>query len=763
MGTTVAVSWAFNHIATSKGRRCLVYVIGFSGTVLTFVLSDPTAMLVTVAATCLLAKCRHAIPTLLAIFFATACFLNSPFYDGVEPTERLFGFGASAICLAMLMKLANAKTLFDRVYETVQPNIEDIPGFGWSAYADGRLRFLNPKALNYVGVTAAEMSAISKIDNHSWWSKFVHPEDRDGCIDRWDHSLRTGEPIFEEQRVRRHDGTYRWMRDAAIASRDENGHIVAWFGTTVDIDDQRKAEAALLDSQTQLQQMIDTVPALIWCATAEGQPSYINTPLRIWTGIPLESTKPGDSAQFAKAIMATIHPEDRAIWKQSLEQALNSGQAFALRYRQRRHDGVYRWIDGKAEALRGHDGSIIQWYGVCLDINDQVEATEAVRKSENELRLLIDTVPSLIWLMTPEGMPYYFNKRFVDWSGLSVASALLDGDKLKMVEFIHPEDRVAVDSAIKQTIAAGKPFSHKGRLRRKDGQYRWMQSRIEPLLNEDGEIIRWYGVNLDIDDEVRAQEALRRSDERLARALRAASLSELSVSIAHELNQPLQALVANSHAFKRWLDAVPPNLDRANRTAEWIVRDADAAAQVVSRIRALFGKAVFPKHKVDVNALITDLRDLITDRLIAQAVKIEIDLDPHVPATSADRVQLEQVLLNLIRNASEAMQEKTIERQLVTISSRVRGEMIEIEVRDRGTGIIDPDKIFEPFFTTKQDGMGMGLAICHSIIEAHQGQLRAETLPGGGAAVTFSLPIRPIEANDSGNPDPWPERVAASA
>ncbi|MFC5757831.1 PAS domain-containing sensor histidine kinase [Rhizobium sp. GCM10022189] len=748
----MVISWLSANFASNASRRALTTAIGAAGVLVSALRADPNGLLLTVAATCVLAKCRYALPLHLVVCAGAALFLYSPYYDGADPAGHLLFFSICAAGLAIMLKLVNAKTLFDRVYQTHQPNIEDIPGFGWSAYPDGRLRFLNPKALDYIGVTAEEMSELSKIDDHSWWSKFVHPDDVEGCLERWRHSLSTGEPIFEEQRVRRHDGTYRWLRDSAIASRDENGNIVAWFATTVDIDDQRKAEAALRDSQNQLQRMIDTVPALIWCAQPDGRPSYINRQLAKWTGISIPCEEPSDANQFSSAILDSIHPEDRDRWKATLDRSFRNGESFALSYRQRRHDGVYRWIDGKAEPLKDGDGNILQWYGVCLDVNDQIDALEAVRKSENELRLLVDTVPSLIWLMTPDGTPYYFNARFVEWSGPAMAKAVLEGDAAALSDFVHPDDRAAVDAVVRRTIAAGKPLSHKGRLKHKDGQYRWMQSRVEPLRDQSGNIVRWYGVNLDIDDEVRAQEALRRSDERLARALRAASLSELSVSIAHELNQPLQALVANSHAFQRWLNATPPNMEKANRTAEWIVRDADAAAQVVSRIRALFGKAVFPRHKVDLNGLVTEVRDLIADKLVSNKVKIDLQLSESLPVTSADRIQLEQVLLNLLRNASEAMHELDPRDQIVTVTTRVAGgDFIEVEVRDRGAGISDPDKIFEPFFTTKQDGMGMGLAICRSIMEAHQGKLKAITLPEGGAAITFSLPIRPVEANDDEN------------
>lgn len=737
------------RLTSSKKRLVTALAIGSIGMLLAWFFADPSGMLIAMAAVWICTGWRTGLAALLMGCLLTVAVVLSPAYTGNDGPARLAVFTVSTMALWFFISVFKPQSLFDRVYENIQPNIEDIPGFGWSAYPDGRLRFLHPKALDYIGVTAEEMSRIAKLDNHSWWSMFVHPDDVEGCMARWEHNLQTGEPIFEEQRVRRFDGTYRWLRDSAVASRDEHGRITAWFATTVDIDDQRKAEAALRESRQQLQQMIDTVPALIWCANPAGETSYINKPLMHWTGISVESIDLLDTKRFAKAIMETIHPDDRELFQASLSHAFKSGERFALKYRQRRFDGAYRWIDGKAEPLRDAGGQIIQWYGVCLDIHDEMEAHEAARQREAELRLIVDTVPSLIWLMTPEGLPCYFNKRFSEWAGLSegdIHSKTLE-QVASQAELVHPEDRAMVAEAFKQAIAAGEPLNHKGRLRHKDGQYRWIDSRIEPLRDENGRIIRWYGVNLDIDDEVRAQEALRQSDERLARALRAASLSELSVSIAHELNQPLQAVVANANAFRRWLNAEPPNLERALRSADWIVRDADAAADVVSRIRALFGKTTYPRTTVDLNSLIGNACELIADKLTSNKVKLDIDLDPFLPVTSADHVQLEQVVLNLVRNGIEAMQDIEPRARILRIESRLRDDdTVEVEVRDRGIGIGDPERIFEPFYTTKQDGMGMGLAICRSIIESHGGRLWAENSLHVGASITFSLPVRDIEA-----------------
>ncbi|WP_312948498.1 PAS domain-containing protein [Agrobacterium sp.] len=735
------------RLSRLSSKRQLTALIGTGGLLLAITTSNPAGAVLTTIAIYLLTPLRHAILLQLIICFLAGSYLFGAHESTIGAFFDIMMFTTCVVTINILLEWVNARSRLRRINPAIEFISDTTPGFSWSTHPDGRLRYINSRVLGYLGVTSHEINELARLLGPTWWYKFVHPDDIDRCVDRWSHCLASGESFNEEQRIRRHDGTYRWLRESAIASRDGNGNIIGWFASSEDIDDDKKAETAIRNNQHLLQQMIDTIPALIWRASADGVPSYINNPLIAWTGVSFDHNSSGDANRFAVAIAETIHPEDHIVWREALETARKTGTPFDLRYRQKRHDGVYRWIDGKAEPLRDSAGTIVQWCGVCLDITDQIEASQAARRSEQELRLLVDTVPSLIWLMTPNGLPYYFNKPFVDWSGQSIAAAVQDGDTSQLINFVHPEDRAGVEDLIKTAINSGVAFSHKGRLRRKDGEYRWMHSRAQPLRNEDGKIVRWYGVNFDIDDEVRAQEALRRSDERLSHSLRLTSLSELSISIAHELNQPLQALVANSHALQRWLDADPPNFDRAYKTAKCIVKDADTAAQVVSRIRALFGKNTFSRQRIDVNRLVADVCGLIADKLSSGSAKIHTLFGDNLPATSGNQVQLEQVLINLIRNASDAMQSIKGDH-IITISTILKGtDLIEVEVRDTGPGIAHPEKIFAPFFTTKKDGMGMGLAICRSIIEGHQGQLRAETLKGGGAAVAFSIPVRSVEVS----------------
>ncbi|MGX5850050.1 PAS domain-containing sensor histidine kinase [Mesorhizobium sp. PL10] len=612
------------ELTSSHQRRVVAAAIGAASVLLAWFAHEPSSLLVAVTAVCICVGWQAGLASVVVASLLAAVILLSPAHGAGNSPVQLAAFVAGAFGLWVVVKIFRTISFYDRVYQGSGFNFTDTPGLGWSAYPDGRLRFLNSAALEYVGVTAEEMREIMNADDFSWWRRFVHADDVETSMAQWRHSLETGEPMIEEKRLRRFDGTYRWFRDTGVASRDERGRIVGWYGHTEDIDDRRKAEAAL-------------------------------------------------------------------------------------------------------------------------------------RQSERELGLLVDTVPTMIWLMTPAGLPYYFNKRFVDWAGIDSAKEIPRGTRQfgSHVELFHPDDRAAVKAVFQKSFARGEPLQHKARLCRKDGVYRWIDSRFEPLRDEDGTILRWYGVNFDVDDEVRAQESLRLADERLALALRAASLSELSVSIAHELNQPLQAVVANAGAFQRWLNADPPNFNHASRVAQKIIRNADAAAQVISRIRALFSKTEGEPHAIDLNAVIHEVCDLLGDRLASSSVKLDLQLDPRLPATAADHVQMEQVVLNLVRNGIESMQDVSINaRSLRIVSRRQDDGTVEVEVRDRGRGLSDLERIFDAFYTTKPDGMGMGLAICRSIVEAHCGRLWAENLETGGASVTFSLPVRAADSTKT----PLPRR-----
>lgn len=266
----------------------------------------------------------------------------------------------------------------------------------------------------------------------------------------------------------------------------------------------------------------------------------------------------------------------------------------------------------------------------------------------------------------------------------------------------------------------------------------------------DGRVMQFFGLEVDIDDTAKLAEALRDAQEKLAQASRIAAVAELSASIAHELNQPLQAVVAHGRACLRWLSAKPPNIDEARLSAEHVVRDGGAAADVVSRIRALFNHTAPEMVDLDINKLILQVCTLMADDIQRNAVSLETTLTEDVPKIRADTVQIQQVLVNLVRNSIEALAATTERPKLLLIRSRRDGKSVVIDVEDRGTGFADLEKLFEPFFTTKQTGMGIGLAICRTIIAAHAGHIWAVRNEIRGVTFSFSLPIESSNATRDG-------------
>jgi signal transduction histidine kinase len=238
------------------------------------------------------------------------------------------------------------------------------------------------------------------------------------------------------------------------------------------------------------------------------------------------------------------------------------------------------------------------------------------------------------------------------------------------------------------------------------------------------------------------EEALATARSELARATKLTTVAELSAAMAHEVNQPLAAVASSASACLRWLSAAQPNLERARLSAERVVRDADSASQIVNRVCRLFAHSPPEMIPLNVNEVVEEVGQLMLDEASGRSVSIETDLDRELPRVRADRVQIQQVIVNLARNGIEAMEATIDMPKVLSVRSKREGiHSIRVEVCDRGSGVQDPENVFKPFFTTKKTGMGMGLPICRSIIEAHQGKLWVTRNEGCGATFCFTLPV----------------------
>jgi PAS domain S-box-containing protein len=634
--------------------------------------------------------------------------------------------------LALLTLRQSVEALRDRERELSQL-VDALPVHIWSWTPAGELDYVNKRSLEDLGLSKANFEDTIQVAQ-----KLVHPEDAPEVLRASASCLKTGDAFMMRYRRRWKDGNYRWIEARAQPLRDQDGAIVHWYQVSIDIDDQVQAEEALKSSKRQLEQMIDAMPFNILSFAASGEMTYTSKRYLDDVGSPTADIKDFDA--LARDV---AHPDDFPTMSQRASDDFATGQPFVNRFRRRNKQGVYRWIEARAQPLRDADGTIVQWYIASIDIEDEMRAQAALRERERFLWQLVETLPAMIDCAAPNGEPVYRSQQLREFLGYEAEE--LDGKAKSRLNGtldarVHPDDIAGVKEQYAHCLATGEPYLRKHRLRRFDGEYIWVETRAAPMRKDDGTIVQWNVICLDIDGEVRMQEELRLAQERLARASQAASFAELSASIAHEVNQPLAAIVANSHACYRWLSAEPVNVARAKITTERVIRDANSAAEVVGRVRALFKQSVENRISLSLSGVITEACNLVAGEALRRRIRIDIDVEGKLPPITVDRIQIQQVLVNLMRNGMEAMEAVAGEKALDVHAHRV-GSEVQTEIGDRGNGIEFPDQIFEPFFTTKENGMGMGLAICRSIVEAHGGRLWAEKNEPHGARFIFTLPI----------------------
>jgi PAS domain S-box-containing protein len=357
------------------------------------------------------------------------------------------------------------------------------------------------------------------------------------------------------------------------------------------------------------------------------------------------------------------------------------------------------------------------------------------RQSEHRLRLVINTLPAMVWSKSPDGSADFLNQRFLDYTGLSLEEGLGWG---WMKEF-DPEDRA--EEEWRAAFAAGEPFEREAQLRRADGAYRWFLLRAVPLRDELGKVVKWYGTSTDIEDRKRAKDELRQAEEDLARVTPVVAMGELAAAIAHEVNQPLTAILTNSQFCLRRLDGATSKPDELRAAITAIVNDSTRASGVISRIRGLLMKGSPDRTELHINRIIQDVTSLMRKEFTRNRVSLCADLASDLPQVPGDPVLLQQVLINLIMNAIEGTISSTGVRREIVIRSAKNRDGVLVQVQDSGPGIAPElaDRIFEPFFTTKAKGIGMGLSISRSIIESHSGRLGIAP-SSHGALFEFTLP-----------------------
>lgn len=362
---------------------------------------------------------------------------------------------------------------------------------------------------------------------------------------------------------------------------------------------------------------------------------------------------------------------------------------------------------------------------------------QQVRHQERKLRDVIETMPTFAWTALPDGSMDFVNRHWQEYTGLSNERTAGSGWQ----EAAHPEDLKRNVEKWRAALASGEPFEDELRYRRaEDGQYRWFLSRAVPLRDARGKILKWYGTSADIEDRKRAEEEREKLQADLAQVNRVSILGELAASVSHELKQPIAAAMINASACIQWLKRAQPDVDQALQATSRIIKDGSRATEIIDRLRSLYKKSPPQRELVDVDEIVCEMLVLLRSEANRYSISICTELAPHLPKITADRVQLQQVFMNLMLNAIEAMKDSAGE---LTIKTEMgQGGLVLISVSDTGVGLPneETEQIFNAFFTTKPQGSGMGLSISRSIVESHGGHLWATANSGRGTTFYFTLP-----------------------
>ena len=602
--------------------------------------------------------------------------------------------------------------------------IDTIPTLAWCNLPDGLNEFLSKRWHEYTGLSPEE--------SHGWgWQVAFHPEDLPPLMKRWQELLISGEPGEIEARVRRYDGIYRWFLIRVEPFRDDAGKIDRWYGTSTDIEDRKKAEEALHTSQRNLSFIINTMPTFVWSARPDGSVDFLNERWLDYTGLTAEQA-------VGWKWIVSIHPDDLNSLTDYWRSIMVTGGPGEIEARLRRSDGEYRWFLIRASAMRDESGTIVKWYGTNTDIDDRKRAEARVEQAYlrlAEAQRLSKTGSFITDLLADEH----------DWSEETFRIFEFDPSTKVTVQMIrnviHPQDLPTFDAVIARGMT-GTDVDFVFRIVLPRCVVKHIRGMARVMTQVGGHPL-FIGALQDVTESKVAEEALDRARSELAHVARVTTLNALTASIAHEINQPLSGIITNASTCLRMLNGDPPNIDGARETVRRTLRDGNRASDVITRLRALFSKKELTLEPLDLNEATREVISLSLSDLQRNRIVLRSELSEELPPVIGDRIQLQQVTLNLVRNASDAMiSGEDRPRRLLIRTQREGDEYVRLSVQDAGIGVIPQDfeRLFEAFYTTKSGGMGIGLSVSRSIIERHRGRLWAEANDGPGVTFSFSIP-----------------------
>jgi PAS domain S-box-containing protein len=593
----------------------------------------------------------------------------------------------------------------------------------WMSDTNKLCTFLNQPWLEFTGRTIEQQLG-------NGWAENVHPDDLQKCLKTYIEAFDARQTFVMQYRLRRHDGEYRWISDSGVPCYDASKNFTGYIGSCVDITELLRQQKALHQFEERVALAAEAAHLGVWELNIATNRIWISDKIRELFQFP-----PGDEITYSE-FQKRVHPDDRATRDRVMQLAIRTQGSYETEYRITLPDGTIRWIGGRARCVEDSKGKRTRLLGVSMDITERKEA-------EQLFHLATEASPTGTVLVDHEGRIVLLNARAEKLFGYTRDELI--GERIEVLvperfARAHPGDRVNFFAAPEaRVMGAGRELFG----RRKDGSEFPAEIALNPIQTPHGLVVLANVV--DISARLAAEEETRRSREQIELLSRVNLLGEMTASLAHELNQPLAAIVNNATAARQYLEQGRLNSEQLKDILNDVVADGHRAYDIMHNVRRAIKKGSEIRGRINLNDVVKAVSHMVQADAAAESCKIELSLTRDLPAVEGDPTQIQQVLINLVRNAFDAMRDAPPSRRVMDIATDCNGDgTIGVAVRDYGSGISETtrERLFEQFFTTKGDGLGMGLAIARSIIEAHGGSIAAENANGGGARFYFRLPIQ---------------------
>jgi PAS domain S-box-containing protein len=558
----------------------------------------------------------------------------------------------------------------------------------------------------------------------------IHPDDRERAREEARKAVEQKKDYTLEFRILLPDGTVKYTELRAHPKFSASEELVEVVSTIIDVTERKRAEQALRESEAKFRDFAET--ASDWFC--EMGPDYKFTLLSEKAFGSGAADRIG-TACWDHALDLETEPEK---WR-LLQETVFSRKPFRdFVYCAKSSKGSPMYVRASGKPLFDANGEFCGYRGTCTDVTEITHAQQALRESERSLRSAIDGIPGLVAVLAPNGEVETVNRPLFEYFGQSLEWLKSWGTN----DAVHPEDLPRVVEIFSKAVASGLPFQFDQRQRCIDGEYRWFETRGVPIRDDSGRIARWYVLLTDIEDRTRALARLDQMQSDFAHINRVSMMGELAASLSHEITQPIASARNNARAALNFLDVPPPDLSEVREALNCVVGDTDRAGDIIDRIRDHIKKAPPRKESFDLNEAINEVIVLGRNAIIKNGVWVQTRLAEGLFPVHGDRVQLQQVVLNLLLNAVEAMGAVEAAPRELVISTRQDHPGVLVAVRDSGPGIHPEhvERVFKSFYTTKPGGTGMGLSICRSIVGAHGGRLWAEANEPRGTIFQFTLP-----------------------